>query len=977
MTIRLQEVVRSEVEGGLTGPANPIPDESIDCGCAQLPCPKLARFATRRLFIGLLTWVGVIQGAAYAYFYVAGPTIARRFQIDPYIMEWVLTVPDLIPFLVGLIVAYWGDRIHRVAWVGCIILLQSVSFFITIIPHLTHPTKVVRETQNMTRPLYHYADDNYDLCSQTPTNIVAREQEPCYFSLAILIIIQIISGIANISYFALAIPYLDDNTKKKNISGFIGVAIAAKIVGVLLGFILAWVCLRLDTVTLTEIDTYREHIGAWWLGLPILTLLLIVPGLLLSWFPKMLPSEIVERAAASLLDQDRRPPRRFLSEKPEDDGFFTSVGRLFVNKILIFIVLAYVAYMMALMNFMGYENLIIQSRFHVSKPIGKLLGFNDPLISRLTINVLKPILIGLIVMVSGLIMSKVKPSARGVLLYGIIVTILSTVIISVLTLTSCEKKPIVGSNAKGEIILLQYCNRNCGCSKDAEFHPICDSRKMVTYYSPCHAGCTTSEIKDGITVYSDCLCLEDTEMYEGPCDPSNCQAAWLFFELGTLLVYGLAASMFIGDFLIVLRSVYKQDKSLSVAFWMMWSAIFVNVVGKFAYDALADSTCRYRESHTKPCRLHSSTRLANYLCYLTASLLALSVLIKFVLWFFCKNLQLYAQQTKTTTTGTEMQKLLSRIARTKKSSGNDNNNTVQVEVTNEAEPKPPEDVQSSQKADEPKPTESVPLKYGPLGPGDRRSGSKSSLSLASQSRRSDVRTLDSEDDLSSSDGEGARKDSSPKVAYKPLELDSDVESDLSSTAPRSRKRIHSKDYDRVYDDTIPSVLMSPMRREFPDPANYGDPREARQQQPRQNGYVDGSRKTNSFEYSKNDQARRGDFNEVGIPVVDENPATPPNSSFIKDVKSLINQYEHKTDQPDTDAESTMSGESVRVQPKMVVGSIPLVAMAPTGRPRGRSSSGFSSFSDGNRQEDRPESRQSISPKMSVDKGSRGTLHTDF
>ena len=86
MTVHLQEVMRSEVDGGLAGPANPIPSESIDCGCGQLPCPKLAKFATRRLFVGLLSWVGLIQAAAYAYFYITGPTIARRFQFDPYVM---------------------------------------------------------------------------------------------------------------------------------------------------------------------------------------------------------------------------------------------------------------------------------------------------------------------------------------------------------------------------------------------------------------------------------------------------------------------------------------------------------------------------------------------------------------------------------------------------------------------------------------------------------------------------------------------------------------------------------------------------------------------------------------------------------------------------------------------------------------------------------------------------------------------------
>ena len=85
MTIGPREVVRSEVEG-LTGPAHPIPEQSIDCGCKQARCPKLARFATRRVFVSLLCWLGLLQAAAHAYLYVTSSTIARRFHIDPYWM---------------------------------------------------------------------------------------------------------------------------------------------------------------------------------------------------------------------------------------------------------------------------------------------------------------------------------------------------------------------------------------------------------------------------------------------------------------------------------------------------------------------------------------------------------------------------------------------------------------------------------------------------------------------------------------------------------------------------------------------------------------------------------------------------------------------------------------------------------------------------------------------------------------------------
>lgn len=74
--------------------------------------------------------------------------------------------------------------------------------------------------------------------------IIIEENEPCYFTMVILILVLIVSGIANITYYALGISYLDDNTKKKNVTAFVGVIIAVKIIGVLLGYFLGWGCLQ-------------------------------------------------------------------------------------------------------------------------------------------------------------------------------------------------------------------------------------------------------------------------------------------------------------------------------------------------------------------------------------------------------------------------------------------------------------------------------------------------------------------------------------------------------------------------------------------------------------------------------------------------------------------------------------------------------------------------------------------------------------
>lgn len=103
------------------------------------------------------------------------------------------------------------------------------------------------------------------------------------------------------------------------------------------------------------------------------------------------------------------------------------------------------------------------------------------------------------------------------------------------------------------------------------------------------------------------------------------------------------ATTFIGDLLINIRSVYKQDKAISIGFWMMWFSIFVYVPGKILYEFVANQACQYWGNQKAICHLHNSEKLGNYLCYLTILFLSLSLLFKIIVWLFCKNLQLYEE----------------------------------------------------------------------------------------------------------------------------------------------------------------------------------------------------------------------------------------------------------------------------------------------------------------------------------------------
>lgn len=89
--------------------------------------------------------------------------------------------------------------------------------------------------------------------------------------------------------------------------------------------------------------------------------------------------------------------------------------------------------------------------------------------------------------------------------------------------------------------LLKYCNKNCHCSKDADFRPICESSGKYTYYSPCYTGCTKIIYVDNVKIYSDCSCVQDMtgwgndQAKDGPCDSTKCQAGWMLFEVIAIL----------------------------------------------------------------------------------------------------------------------------------------------------------------------------------------------------------------------------------------------------------------------------------------------------------------------------------------------------------------------------------------------------------------------------------------------------------
>lgn len=117
-----------------------IPD-SIDCGiraCGWCNGPGCQRLGTATTFLVILSLAGFVQGGIEAYFRVSAHQAANEHDFDPAIVDWLLVTSGISQGVFALLVAYWGNRLHRISWLGGIFMLQAVGLLLLIIPTLTH-----------------------------------------------------------------------------------------------------------------------------------------------------------------------------------------------------------------------------------------------------------------------------------------------------------------------------------------------------------------------------------------------------------------------------------------------------------------------------------------------------------------------------------------------------------------------------------------------------------------------------------------------------------------------------------------------------------------------------------------------------------------------------------------------------------------------------------------------------------------------
>lgn len=213
-----------------------------------------------------------------------------------------------------------------------------------------------------------------------------------------LFLLQIGISYGFIAFYTLGLTYLDENAQQHNAPALIGAALAGRFFGFVLGNVLS-------------MFTHEVSLG-WWLGWAIISPILLIIAIIIGLFPRRMINTVVRQAADTIVETATNSSQLSLSRTKfmSDISFFSSVARLFRNKILLLNILATMFIQTALINFAIQQQNYLQSRFLIPADDSNVL--NNEWTSRTLSKFLQPLVVALAVLIGGLVIAKATPSPR-------------------------------------------------------------------------------------------------------------------------------------------------------------------------------------------------------------------------------------------------------------------------------------------------------------------------------------------------------------------------------------------------------------------------------------------------------------------------------------------------------------------------------------------------------------------------------------
>ncbi|XP_067621628.1 solute carrier organic anion transporter family member 3A1 isoform X2 [Eurosta solidaginis] len=640
---------------------------SRDCGILNYRPPRIQKLARIKVFVLLLSILVTLQQAlSSGYINSVITTIEKRFEIPSSYSGLIASSYEIGNVITVIFVSYLGSRRHIPVWIGIGAAIMGIGSLVFMVPHFTgEPNPGVAilndSSDNICRSALVRDQDmdlgrlssglsNPHLAAHTLREDNCLEGKLSTFGPVLLFVIaQLLLGCGGSPLFTLGTTYVDDHVKTESSSMYIGCMYSMAAFGPVLGFLLGAYLLsfHMDSLSSQIISINpgdRRWVGMWWGGFLLCGILLLIVAVPFFSFPKVLTSEKKKIRKSSVMqpavpnnsnslprgtDATGKVKKEIVAvnakedDEPQVDTGYgkdikdipQSMLRLVSNPIYIVTCLGACMELWIVSGFVVFLPKYLETQFSLGKSQASVF----------TGSIAVPgACIG--IFIGGCILKRFQLKPKGAVQFVIISNTICLALYAMLFFLGCDNLKMAGTtmpyyrSAKHGVIepfqvnLTAACNFGCEClTSDVE--PVCGNNGL-TYFSPCHAGCTAFSSTSN---YTNCACVHSnisSSIYmgaggsqaqalnanedfaevtvvpvatAGPC-ATPCRTIYPFLILLFFMTF-IVASTQMPLLMIVLRSVSEEERSFALGMQFVIFRLFGYIPAPILFGNLIDSTC--------------------------------------------------------------------------------------------------------------------------------------------------------------------------------------------------------------------------------------------------------------------------------------------------------------------------------------------------------------------------------------------------
>ncbi|XP_050389881.1 solute carrier organic anion transporter family member 5A1 [Patella vulgata] len=586
-------------------------DESRLCGIGHLRPRCIQKCANIRVFVACMSLLLIVTGAlSTGYLNSVITTIEKRFEIGSAVSGIVIASYETGSLISVIFVSYLGGRRHIPKWIAYGVITMGIGAFIFALPHIIAPKYTIDNQKG-----HNFTDIN--ICRGGPGKDKSGLYEVCinensgnWIYVLILVAAQVFIGVGGTPILTLGTTYIDNHVTKDQAPQYLAVIYATGALGPVIGYALGALMLQYYVDTFTyDVPITSSHprwIGAWWGGFIICGFVILMLSIPFIAFPKVLVNEkrklLEHKAKEDLLSSNCQEENNQYGKTIKDIP--RSILRLLKNPVYIITSLGICCEIAIVSGFVVFLPKYIETQFGTSTSVANLFtgGIGIP-------GAVVGILIG------GYILKRFQLRPKGAIQLALALNVLALFGFTFFFFLGCENLKIAGAtlpyfNSSGHKIfeanLTSTCNENCDCSNTV-LEPICGING-ITYFSPCHAGCTGSfgfmspESQERMFNYSGCACIMGQNMLKdghevimspiatsGPCKTS-CENLLPFLIMLVVMTFCVAGAQ-MPLLMVTLRSVKQEERAFSLGMQFVILRLFAYVPTPIMFGNIIDTAC--------------------------------------------------------------------------------------------------------------------------------------------------------------------------------------------------------------------------------------------------------------------------------------------------------------------------------------------------------------------------------------------------